>query len=226
MNQAIEYTQHEPSQLFVGARKKNVTAYLIAIQHGVALLRLGKHEFALTQGTGFWLPFDCLHALTVLPGCRYHRIDFSARLTLPYPEQAGFITVSPLLQALLDELNRLSRLPVQSKHSSESRVLAVVADQLTVFKPSTQQICPALTRQQQSSLAALLESTQPPSKDSLSAIESVLGISANELEACLLVREALKLSRSGRKAEQIAKTLHCQLDHLQALGQTLTGKQF
>lgn len=225
MNQAIEYTKVEQSLLAVGPRRKNVTAYLITVNAGVALLRLGKQEFTLTAGSGFWVPFECLHALTVLPGCRYDIIHFSARLQQPLCQQAGFVTVTPLLNALLQELSQTQE-QSQTNHSPIGRILAVIVDQTAKFSPATQQLCPALTGKQQSVLRNLLQRQSPGSDEDLSSIEAILGMSVRELEACLIVREAIRLSRSGRNAEQVASELECQLDHLQALGQTLANYQF
>ncbi|NAW67401.1 AraC family ligand binding domain-containing protein [Photobacterium halotolerans] len=225
MNQAIEYTKVEQSLLAVGARRKNVTAYLITVNTGAALLRLGKHEFVLTAGSGFWVPFECLHALTVLPGCCYNMINFSARLQQPLCQQAGFVTVTPLLNALLQELNQTQE-QSQTNHSPAGRILAVIVDQTAKFSPVTQQICPALPGKLQSVLKKLLERQSPASDDGFSSIEAILGMSVRELEACLIVREAIRLSRSGRNAEQVASELEYQLDHLQALGQTLADYQF
>jgi len=225
MNQAIEYTKVEQSLLAVGSRRKNVTAYLITVNTGVALLRLGKHEFVLTTGHGFWVPFECLHALTVLPGCHYHMIHFSARLQQPLCQQAGFVTLTPLLNALLHELSQTKE-QSQTNHSPTGRILAVIVDQAAKFSPTTQQLCPALSAKQQSVLKKLLDRQSPAADEHLSAVEAVLGMSIHELEACLIVREAIRLSRSGRNAAQIASELECQLDHLQALGQTLADYQF
>ncbi|MCM0148972.1 AraC family ligand binding domain-containing protein [Photobacterium galatheae] len=225
MNQAIEYSQVEQAHLYVGSRRKNVTAYLIFIRQGIALIRLGKHEYTLTQGTGFWLPFDCLHALTVLPGCRFDKVQFSSRLHQPLCEQAGFITISPLLLALLDELRHTHASP-QSNDSPENHLLAVVADQAVQFSPSTRQQCPALPSTLQSVLGEQLQGRTTIASEQVAPVETALGISIKELTACLLIREAQKLSRSGRKAEQIAKDLKCQLDHLQTLAQTLIGREF
>ncbi|WP_330960036.1 AraC family ligand binding domain-containing protein [Photobacterium sp. 53610] len=225
MNQAIEYSQVEQAFLHVGSRRKNITAYLIVVRQGIALVRLGKHEYTLTAGTGFWVPFECLHALTVLPGCHYDKVQFSARLHQPLCGQAGFIRLSPLLLALLDELRRAHVSP-QSNDSPENRLLAVVADQAALFKPTTERLCPALPAKLQSVLSELLEGQTTASSEQLASVETILGISISELTACLLIREAQKLSRSGRKAEQIAQDLKCQLDHLQTLAQTLTGREF
>ena len=54
------------------------------------LIRLGKQEHMITKGHGFWTPFDCLHAITVLPGATFYKVAFSVRMTQPLCTDAGF----------------------------------------------------------------------------------------------------------------------------------------
>ncbi len=225
MKQAIEFSQNEHPFLFVGSRRKSHNAYFIVVNSGSILIRLGKHEHLVSKGHGFWIPFDCLHALTVLPGTHFFKVDFSIRLRQPLCNDAGFFVVSPLLNALLVELKKQ---PID-KHDwdgTEGRLLKVIADQVSTLSVSTQSLSPAIKRQYHSALVLLLNGNKITEQPAIQNIEPLLGMTLKEFESCITLREVVKLIRSGRKLSQIAAQLNTSEVLLEALAIPILGKQF
>ncbi|SMY16059.1 AraC family ligand binding domain-containing protein [Photobacterium aquimaris] len=225
MKQAIEFSQNEHPFLFVGSRRKSHNAYFIVVTSGSILMRLGKHEHLVSKGHGFWVPFDCLHALTVLPGTCFFKVAFSIRLQQPLCRDAGFFVVSPLLDALLVELTKQ---PTE-KHDwngVEGRLLKVIADQISNLSASTQSLSPAINKQYHNALALLLNGNKVTEQAAVQAIEPILGMTIKEFESCITIREALKLIRSGRKLPQIAAQLNTSEVLLEALAMPILGKPF
>ncbi|OBU15528.1 AraC family ligand binding domain-containing protein [Photobacterium aquimaris] len=225
MKQAIEFSQNEHPFLFVGSRRKSHNAYFIVVTSGSILMRLGKHEHLVSKGHGFWVPFDCLHALTVLPGTCFFKVAFSIRLQQPLCRDAGFFVVSPLLDALLVELTKQ---PTE-KHDwngVEGRLLKVIADQISNLSASTQSLSPAINKQYHNALALLLNGNKVTEQTAVQAIEPILGMTIKEFESCITIREALKLIRSGRKLPQIAAQLNTSEMLLDALAMPILGKPF
>lgn len=221
MKQAIEFSHTLQQFLHVGARRKSHIAYMIVVHEGAALIRLGKEEFLVTRGQGFWLPFNCLHALTILPGTRYGTVSFSSRLTKPLCQEAGFFTVSPLIDALLVELQRQHKISGQPE--VEKNLLNVIADQVAYLKVHTDVITPGLTKAHMTQLSLLLKGAKITEPSAKTAIASYLGCSLNEFEACLTMREALRLFRSGRKLAHIAETLNTSPQTITALAPPILG---
>jgi hypothetical protein len=225
MKQAIEFTKNEQTFLHVGPRRKSHTSYFIVITKGSALIRLGKQECLVTQGTGFWVPFDCLHALTVLPGSQYFKVEFSVRLTTPLCRDAGFFKVTELISALLVELSSLSE-KSQDWDGASGRLLRVIADQVSELKVSNKHASPHLSKHYNDALAQLLMGEKVSDTAALNQITKLIGINITEFQTCILLREAVKLSRSGRKTTQIAETLNTNEATLNALAISVIGKQF
>ncbi|UTV30046.1 AraC family ligand binding domain-containing protein [Photobacterium atrarenae] len=221
MKQAIEFSHTLQQFLHVGARRKSHISYMIVVHEGAALIRLGKQEFLVPKGKGFWIPFNCLHALTVLPSTRYDTVKFSARLTTPQCQEAGFFAVSPLIKALLSELQRhQSKQTFQTTPGVEKNLLNVMADQVTALAVHTNAISPDLPQTEIAQLTRLMKGDKIAEP---SALDVHLGCSVNEFEACLTMREALRLSRSGRKLDQIAEALNISPQTLVALAQPILG---
>ncbi|MCW8329384.1 AraC family ligand binding domain-containing protein [Photobacterium sp. SDRW27] len=225
MKQAIEFSHSTQDFLHVGARRKSHTSYMIVVTKGSTLIRLGKQEFLVSKGSGFWLPFDCLHALTVLPGTQFDKVEFSSRLTTPICKEAGFFTVTPLITALLNELRQ------EAKHNTSlslsepaGNLLRVMADQIAKLKVRTNSLCPALRTNYHSQLSQMMKGDKVTDKSALSAISEVIGFSCGEFEACMIMREALKLSRSGRKITQIAESLNTTSEAISALAKPILGQ--
>ncbi|MEJ2764851.1 AraC family ligand binding domain-containing protein [Photobacterium sp. MCCC 1A19761] len=228
MKQAIEFSHTLQQFLHVGSRRKSHISYMIVVHEGAALFRLGHQEFLVPKGQGFWIPFNCLHALTVLPGSRFDTVSFSSRLTTPLCREAGFFAVSPLLHALLDELQRHQSNPttLTQPQSVEKNLLSVIADQVTTLRVSTEVICPGLNPTQAAQLAQLIKGEKITAPAMLEKLPTYLGCTVNEFEACLTMREALRLSRSGRQPEQIAQALQTSHQALNALAQPILGHHF
>ncbi|MCD9541789.1 hypothetical protein GLP22_11285 [Photobacterium carnosum] len=225
MKQAIEFSNNEHPFLFVGSRRKSHNAYFIVVNSGSILIRLGKHEHLVSKGQGFWVPFDCLHALTILPGTQFFKVAFSIRLRQPLCRDAGFFIVTPLLNALLVELEKQ---PVEENdwNGVDGRLLKVVADQVVNLSASTQSLSPAISKHYHSALALLLNGHKVTDSSAIKTIQPVLGMTLKEFESCLTIRETVKLIRSGRKLSQIAAQLNTSEVLLEALAMAILGKSF
>ena len=106
MNYKIEYHQETAKYLTISARRATIKAKLLAVRQGGIFIRLGKNELLVRKGEYFWLPFDCLHAITTLPNTRYDQVIFSPRLTGQLPTSSGFFS-SSLFDELLKTVNRM-----------------------------------------------------------------------------------------------------------------------
>lgn len=225
MKQAIEFSKNEHPFLSVGSRRKSHNAYFIVVTSGSILIRLGKHEHLVSKGHGFWVPFDCLHAVTILPGTHFFKVAFSIRLRQPLCHDAGFFIVTPLLNALLVELEKQ---PIENHDwdGVEGRLLKVIADQVSNLSASTQSLSPAISKQYHSALALLLNGHKVTDTSAIQAIEPILCMTLKEFESCLIMREAIKLIRSGRKLPQIAAQLNTSEVLLDALAIPILGQSF
>ncbi|KLV03317.1 hypothetical protein ABT56_19500 [Photobacterium aquae] len=228
MKQAIDFSHIQQTFLDVGSRRKSQCSYMLLVTKGCAFIRLGKNEFAVKAGGGFYIPFDCLHAVTVLPGSEYYKVSFSARLLAAANHQpqlcrdAGYFNATPLITAVCSELATLARKGNELAMAGKTgNLLRVLADQIYGMKVHTKSTSPGLAKHDEEKLAKLL------SGDTITDIDSVceyLGFTHNELVSCLLMREAIKLSRSGRKAGQIAQSLNTPVELLSAMAEPILGK--
>ncbi|PSW05361.1 response regulator transcription factor [Photobacterium lipolyticum] len=234
MKQAIEFTKNDQTYLYVGPRRKSNTSYMIVVTKGSALIRLGKQEFLITQGTGFWIPFDCLHALTILPGSQFYKVEISTRVTASEKnedkfsslcKEAGFFKVTPLLSSVLVELAN-SPESKQNWKDPYGRLLRVIGDQAMQLKVSSKFASPHLAKDYHDSLSTLLAGKKVIDSAAQTELAKLLDVTVHEFETCIMLREALKLSRSGRKLPQIAEQLHTSVDTLKALAQPITGESF
>ncbi|UJF17310.1 hypothetical protein L0B53_00595 [Vibrio sp. SS-MA-C1-2] len=124
MNYKIEYNQHHTQYLTISPRKATIMAKLITVRQGALFIRLGKNELLIREGESFWLPFDCLHAVTSTPDTIYDEVLFSPRLIGQLPIVSGFL-ISALFEQLLFTL--------ASHHSStdeEHQLLNVLFQQI------------------------------------------------------------------------------------------------
>ena len=225
MKQAIDYSLHNHTFLDVGARKKSHTAYMLLMSSGCAFIRLGKSEYTVAAGNGFFIPFDCLHAVTIMPGSTYNKVEFSPRLTMPICREAGFFRMTPLIKAVSGELNKWLKADKDISLTGESgNLLKVLADQVAKLKVNSKSTSPSLSGHHQLCLASLLKGDKVTDKEALDAINEYTGYSAKEVESCILMREALKLSRSGRKITQIAETLNTSPELLASLAIPVLGE--
>ncbi|MBY5948287.1 AraC family ligand binding domain-containing protein [Photobacterium rosenbergii] len=225
MKQAIDYSLHQHSFLDVGSRRKSHTAYMLIMTSGCAFIRLGKAEYTVTAGNGFFIPFDCLHAVTIMPGSTYNKVEFSQRLTTPICREAGFFRMTPLISAVSTELNKWLKLDKEISLEGESgNLLRVLADQVAKLKVNSKSTSPALSGHHQLCLASLLKGDKVTDNKAIEEIANYTGFSVKEIESCVLMREALKLSRSGRKIPQIAESLNTTPELLSSLAIPVLGE--
>ncbi|CAE6943082.1 hypothetical protein ACOMICROBIO_LMKGKHOH_04701 [Vibrio sp. B1FIG11] len=182
MNYAIEFHDANYPFLNVAARKKALKHSLLSVVEGLAIIKLGKHEYAIEPGQHFWIPQGCLSSLTFLPNTRVTRCDFSVRLADAFAQQAGYVKPSALLSALIEKLVMTK---ARSRHQLD--LLAVVKHEALTLKP-------ILTS------SALTDSINKwkPGCDSQVSIELCL---------VLTLREARKMKLSGKKQSDIVAKL-------------------
>lgn len=182
MNYAIEFHDANYPFLNVAARKKALKHSLLSVVEGLAIIKLGKHEYAIEPGQHFWIPQGCLSSLTFLPNTRVTRCDFSVRLTDAFAQQAGYVKPSALLSALIEKL-------VTTKARSEHQMdlLAVVRHEVLILKPML---------------------TSSPLTDSINKWKPGCDSSIS-IELCLVLtlREARKMKLSGKKQTDIVAKL-------------------
>ncbi|MDW6094369.1 hypothetical protein [Vibrio rhizosphaerae] len=202
MHYAIQVDSATTDYLQLTARKKSLKHVLLLVEQGTVLLKLGKHEYAATAQQALWIPFQCLHALTIFPQTRLTRIEFSARLRHDFPAQAGFVTLSPLCRAVLNRLSDTTpQMPVHA------HLLGVLTDEVCQFAPELHD----------NPLTHLLKQWQ------VQCPQPVEGLSP-EVHLILLLREAQKKMQSGVAAAHIAEQLFDgQLAQLHQLRQSLLG---
>lgn len=182
MNYAIQSdTRHFPI-LHVTARKRASKHSLIHVQHGLLLCRLGKYDHAIEAGQSFWIPLDCLCALTCFPNTTYTRVDFSVRLRDEFPRQAGYVKPTDLSASVLDRLQQVDR-------------------DDSLFVPLTQILKAEVTH-----LVPQLSQSQLTNSMSTWTPDCFTGLT-QEQHMVLLVREAIKRKQSGQSTEAIIQDL-------------------
>ncbi|GHA34154.1 AraC family ligand binding domain-containing protein [Photobacterium aphoticum] len=225
MKQAIDFSTYKQPFLHVGARRKSPQAVMLIVSKGCALIRLGQQEFTVTAGQGFFIPFDCLHAMTVLPGTQYHTVAFSARLTSPVCREAGYFTVTPLIGAVANTLASAQKRGDELPMTGESgNLLRVLGDQVAKLKVKTPSIAPGLAAEHLPVLTQLIQGDRVTNSEAADVVAAYVGFSAKEIQTCLLMREALRLSRSGRNVEQIAEALHTSPALITAMAEPILGE--
>ncbi len=182
MNYAIEFHDASYPFLHINARKKTLKHSLLSVIEGLVIIKLGKHEYAIEPGQYFWIPQGCLSSLTFLPNSRVNRCDFSVRLNDDFAHQAGFVTPSALLSALM---KRLTTVEMGSD---------IQLDMLAVVKHEVLTLSPTLSN---SALSASINQWQPGCETSIS----------KELFLVLTLREARKMKLSGKKQAEIVNKL-------------------
>ncbi|ELV8624149.1 AraC family transcriptional regulator [Vibrio cidicii] len=181
MNYAIEFKSEHHRHLFATARKRTLKHQLVIVRTGLALVKLGKQEFAVKPEQAFWIPQNCLTALTILPHTQLERCDLSLRLKESFPSSSGYVTLTPLMSALCDKL------AVTPAHSAaQNELLAVLKREITELEPS---------------------SLPNPLNDAINHWEKASKALPNEVYLALLVREALKRQQSGVSKDAIVDAL-------------------
>lgn len=198
MNHAIDFQSTRYQLLTITPRKKTLHNQLFRVESGKLLLKLGKNEYVYNAGDTFWLPFDCLSSLTVLPGSVLTTIKFSVRLHDNFPFQAGSVLLSPLATAILD------RLLSNDNKTYEKELLRVLRQDAVSFRPK-------LKQDQES----LLISQWTPHSTAMTG----------ELALVLRLREARKLKLSGASTDVICDRLFAgDIKQLQQLSLSLLGE--
>ncbi|MGR5237138.1 AraC family transcriptional regulator [Vibrio alfacsensis] len=182
MNYAIEFHDAHFSFLHVTARKNALKHRLLSVVEGLAIIKLGKLEYAIEPGQYFWIPQGCLSSLTFLPNTRVSHCDFSIRLHDSFAQQAGFVKPSVLLKALVDKLST-----TKERNAYQLDLLAVVKHEVIILKPT-------LTN---SPLTTSINQWKPGCEERIS----------RELCLVLTLREARKMKLSGKKQADIVGRL-------------------
>jgi hypothetical protein len=137
-------------------------------------------------GESFWLPFDALSAMTVVPNSTISCIQFSIRTRESLPHQGGYVEMTPLLIAGLDKLHS----PTISEQAQQ-RLLSVMQDEL--LEASLHTDLSEESKSINTYLSALTEN------------KTTSGYSVSpDMMMTLKVREADKMRKSGAKNDMIA----------------------
>jgi hypothetical protein len=199
MNYAIEHHLNQYAFLHTTPRKKSLKHSLLTVHSGIVLVRLGKYEYAVERGDSFWLPFDCLVSVSYLPDTTASLIEFSARLTDPFPTQSGFIELPNVSCAIITKLAEHKVTEPQEK-----ALLEVIRHEALELKPEL--ILGQLSQR--------FSSWSP---------ERPVDI-GKEMHIALLVREARKQLLSGIKREKvIGELFHGSEENFRHLSQLVFG---
>lgn len=187
MKNAITFHSETHPHLFYTARKKKNHYEFVSVLTGAALIRLGKWEYLVLPGEAFWLPFDALSSITVVPNSSISTIKFSVRTRELLPTNGGYVEISPLLFAGIQKLQSSNL----TEHA-EQRLLQVMQDELLTASLHTE-----LSVESKSINSYLASLT-----DAKDAADSQV---SPDMMMALKVREADKMRKSGAKDEMIAK---------------------
>ncbi|OOE78462.1 hypothetical protein BZG25_12415 [Salinivibrio sp. ML198] len=202
MKNTSEYTlYHTPSLIFT-PRKRRYTANLLYVEDGLVLVRLGKTDIPVYTGQGFWLPFECLHALTITPDTRLHQLAVSPRTQHPLPERVGHVVLPPLLTAGLIELGTPTA-PVLTAQQSH-HIQAVLLDQIMHLAPTQQLDTPT---QALADCAACAQTGQPPvSAAQHYQLQALTQLTIAQLQEYFTVRQLRAAIKSGKTPQRAAES--------------------
>lgn len=183
MNYALEHHLNQHSFLSSTPRKKVLKNFLVTIHNGMALIKLGKKEYALKKGESFWIPFDCLTSITYMPETLASVVDFSVRLRDRFPSQSGFVELPNVTRSAIEKLatSNVSR-------QQQNALLEVIRFEMTEVKPELK-----LCRQSEQ-----FSNWKPD--------HQMQGL-PKEIHLALKVREAKKRLLSGSKREDVIEAL-------------------
>lgn len=182
MNYAISSDSCHFSSLETTSRKRATKHSLISVEQGLMLCRLGKVEYSVEPGQLFWIPIECLNALTFFPNTEITRIDFSVRLQEAFPHQAGYVQPTDLSSAIIKRLKTTPREMPTFTHLTQ------------LLKAEVIELRPQLSV---SELSHQISHWQPQNPHNL----------AKEMHMVLLIREAIKRGQSGIKRPAIIAEL-------------------
>lgn len=200
MKTTSEHTLYHSTSLLFTPRKRRYTANLLYVEDGLVLVRLGKADIPVYAGQGFWLPFECLHALTITPDTRLHQLAVSPRTQHPLPERVGHVVLPPLLTAGLMELGTptASVLTAQQSH----HIQAVLLDQIMHLAP-TQQL--DARTQALADCVACAQTGQPPvSAAQHYQLQALTQLTIAQLQEYFTVRQLRAAIKSGKSRENAA----------------------
>lgn len=205
MNIAIEYHYQTPSRLIITPRKPALKHQLLLPTSGLVLVRIGRLDYTITPGQGFWIPQSCLHSVTLLPGTEVHQVSFSLRVRASFPRQAGHFTASALLTALLDKAKQLQNLGEPKYVAMLNDLLKVVKNEATLFTPALESspLSEIVQHWQRHDLAS--NTVRPPAQVWPLEASDQQGVEA--LLFAIRVREARRQQLSGLKDTQIKEAL-------------------
>lgn len=200
MKQAIVYQFLNTDTIVIGARKKQICSTFFFVHHGAVLVRLGKEEIPVLKGQSFWLPIDCLSAMTILQGSQISLFNFSVRTNVPLPKYAGFIAHHPLVSGIIASLE--CKVMNESDHFKDAyeRLLRCLRDHLSLVHPICQydeQLCALILDIER------IKQGQSLTKTGSETLNSY-GISEEEIIEQLIVRDWIKKRKSGQSIEKIA----------------------
>ncbi|WP_434361615.1 hypothetical protein NF212_24545 [Parasalinivibrio latis] len=204
MKQAIEFRCQQYDQLVTTARKRSISHQFIFVQSGMVLVRLGRSEFPVLANQGFWLSFDCLYSLTILPGSRVCQTEVSVRVQDHLPEHTGYVELSPFVIALVQEL-AIQQQAGNFKQRTDSRwsnLVKVLCDYAREFKPDLETKLTESLRSITSAVSTITSNGQLSPKEE-SALNST-GFQTAEVRTALQVREWIKSLKSGGNSKKLA----------------------
>lgn len=182
MHYSISHQTTEFDFLSITPRKKLLKHILLSVNKGLALVRLGKHEYAVEPGQVIWLPFDCLTSISYLPQTTVSLVEVSCRVQQAMPKQAGFVELNELATAILNRLTTM-----EQAHELKLDLYRVFLSELSSLKPTLQQ----------SALSQQISMWSPEQDSTL----------ASDLQLALKVREARRRILSGEKEHQVVERL-------------------
>lgn len=183
MHYSIALQTKEFGFLSITPRKKLLKHTLLRVEEGLALVRLGKHEYALEAGHSIWLPFDCLTSISYFPQTKVALTEVSSRVSQTMPKQAGYVKLNPLTNAVVERLASMN-----APHEQKLDLYRVLLSELTTLQPVLKLNAPSQGIAQWSPK----QETSELSK---------------EVQLTLRVREARRKLLSGSKKEQVVAEL-------------------
>ncbi|CAH0537513.1 AraC family transcriptional regulator [Vibrio marisflavi] len=182
MHYAIQHQTLSFDYLETTARKKVLKHSLIRVESGLVLVRLGKKEYAVESGEYIWIPFDCLCALSFFPQTAIQRIDLSCRLKENFPQNAGYVGETELINAIFNRLQQKALAEELKQH-----LLQAAKCELINFNPKLEM----------NSLSEQVSNWRPNASSSLSKSSQLV----------LQIREANKRRLSGTNQQSIIDDL-------------------
>ncbi|MEZ8140409.1 hypothetical protein A1OK_20870 [Enterovibrio norvegicus FF-454] len=220
MKQAIEFNHYRADTMIIGARKKQHYASYLHVHKGTVLIRLGKAELPVCANQGFWLPIDCLNAVTIMKGSQVSTLNFSVRSTALLSNQAGFIEKSPLITGIIEQLHARQEKSNEDWDAPYGRLLRCARDYLATLTPHD--ITTDSFRLSMTSLDAL-GNGKALSEITGKALEHALGLSTEDIAVQLRVREWVRLYKSGRSIKKIALAVSLSETEVEQLLRQIAG---